>query len=157
MDKKTSAENNSLEIVSWGKKYDVGIESINLQHKKIIDITNQLYQACYAENKVTETVFKESMSRMVEYVRYHFATEQELLKRINYPGYLDHKKEHERLITQILAAVKDFNNGKKFIPNQFVRTLRDWIFNHIAITDKNYALFVTKQKREGLLGKEQLQ
>jgi hemerythrin len=91
------------------------------------------------------------MSRMVEYVRFHFSAEQELLLRVKYPGFQEHKKQHDVLVRDILEAVKGYSEGKKFVPNHFVRTLRDWILGHIAHFDKLYASYIVTQKKKGLL------
>ena len=148
--------NNSFEIVQWEAKYATGIEIIDIQHKKLVDLTNELYRACLSRDASVEEMFKEAMGRMVEYVRYHFSEEQDLLQRINYPDYHDHKKQHDTLVMQILSAAKGYNEGKKFVPNNFVRTLKDWVFGHIAVSDKIYSGYVHEQKKKGLLTDEQL-
>ena len=142
---------NEMEIVTWGDKYAVGIASIDKQHRELVDLTNKLYYACLTRNEDIDAAFKTTMSRLVEYVRFHFSDEQVLLERIKYPNYTDHKKEHDKLIRDILKAAKDHSAGKKFIPNQFVRTLKDWIFGHIAVTDKIYSAYVNEQRKKGLL------
>jgi len=93
---------------------------------------------------------------MVEYVRFHFGAEQVLLQRIKYPDYQEHKKQHDILIRDILEAVNEHNKGEKFVPNQFVRTMRDWILSHIAIADMQYVLYIADQKKKGLLSDEQI-
>jgi hemerythrin len=60
------------------------------------------------------------------------------------------------MVKDILEAAKDYNEGKKFVPNTFVRTLKDWVFGHIALSDKIYAAFVADQKRRGLLSERQI-
>ena len=47
--------------------------------------------------------------------------------------------QHELFIKEILNAVNAYKNGKQFVPNSFVRFLRDWLFNHILIDDKEWA------------------
>ena len=143
-------------LVEWSEKYSVGIDMINRQHRELVNQTNQLYKACLARDKELDNVFREAMSSMVEYVRFHFTAELELLQRIKYPKYQEHKKEHDGLIMKILGAAKDFNEGNKFIPNNFVRTLKDWVFSHIAVYDQLYAAYVNEQKRKGLLTDEML-
>ena len=144
------------EIVTWGESYATGIELIDYQHKELVKLTNQLYQACLAGNEVVEAVFKAAMSKMVDYVRFHFTAELELLKRIDYPDYNSHKKQHDTLVMNILEASKEYGDGKRFTPNNFVRTLKDWVFGHIAVSDKFYAAYVSEQKDKGLLTDEQI-
>jgi hemerythrin len=149
-------EDNSLRIVFWEGKYATGIEVIDAQHRKLIDITNELYRACLSSSQTLDAAFKESMSRMVEYVRTHFTTEQELLQRIGYPKAYEHKLQHDTLSRQILEAAENYGKGKKFVPNNFVRTLKEWIFGHIAVSDKIFSDYIKEQKRKGLLSDSQL-
>ena len=146
----------TAEIVAWGPMYATGIPLIDFQHKELVSLTNQLYRACTMGEDALQTVFKEAMSRMVDYVRFHFAAELKLLEAIQYPEFPNHKKMHETLVGSILEAVKEQKEGKKFVPNNFVRTLRDWVFGHIAIEDRKYSLYVAKQKRLGLLTDQQI-
>ena len=145
---------NTEQIVSWDKKYATGIDLIDTQHRKLVSLTNELYRACLSGND--EAVFREAMKSMVSYVRFHFSAEQKLLERINFPGYLSHKKQHDTLVKNILDTVKDYREGKPFVPNNFVRTLKDWIFGHIAFNDKIYAAFVADQIKQGLLSGRQI-
>jgi hemerythrin len=143
---------NNPNIVVWDEKYATGIKLIDDQHKELISITNELFQACLDGENVVKDVFKETMGRMVDYVRFHFGAEQELLQRVKYPDYQEHKKQHDTLVMQILSTVKEYNEGKKLAPNQFVRTLRDWILSHIAHYDKLYASYIANQLKNGLIG-----
>jgi len=144
------------EMVSWSDNYATGIELIDAQHKELVNLTNELFRACLTGREAVKAAFKEAMSRMVDYVNFHFTVEMELLARINYPGLAGHKKQHDELIKKILAASKSFDGGRKFVANKFVRTLKDWIFGHIAISDKKYADYVADQKSKGLLTDQML-
>ncbi|MCL2184250.1 MAG: bacteriohemerythrin [Treponema sp.] len=143
--------NESLEIVVWEDKYATGISLIDSQHHKLVKLTNQLYLACRKDSDALNTAFKDAMSQMVQYVRFHFNVESKLLEVIGYPEYKSHKKMHDDLIKKILDAVKDFNDGKKFVANQFVRTLKDWVFSHIAVYDKQYSFYILDLLKRGLI------
>jgi len=139
------------DIVVWDDKYATGIHLIDSQHKELISITNELFHACMDREIIQEEVFKETMKKMVDYVRFHFGAEQELLLRVKYPDYHEHKKQHDTLVRQIIEAVKEYNVGKKMVANQFVRTLRDWILSHIALYDKQYSSYIATQLKNGTL------
>ena len=145
------AFNEGNEYIKWGDIYSTGIRQIDEQHKQLVILTNQLYHACLAGDDSVGSVFKEAMSRMVEYVRFHFSAEQKLLEQINYPNCKDHKTKHDALIKDILEMAKEYGEGRKFVPNHFVRILKDWVFGHIAVEDKIYSAFVQEQMKRGLL------
>ena len=141
----------NTEIVSWSDKYATGIELIDSQHHQLVNLTNELYRACLSGGEERLAVFKEAMSRMVDYVRFHFTAELKLLEAVKYPDYNNHKKMHNDLVEEILTASNTYDDGRKFVPNKFVRTLKDWVFGHIAVYDKLYAAFVAEQKTKGVL------
>ena len=144
------------EIIVWSNKYATGIEIIDHQHKQLVTLTNELYTACLARDDALQTAFKKAMSRMVEYVCFHFNAENKLLSAIDYPDCKNHKKMHDALIQKILDAVKEYNDGKMFVPNNFVRTLVDWVFSHIAFYDKQYSYFAAEKIKSGEMTKEKL-
>jgi hemerythrin len=146
-------KNDNPDLVIWDDKYATGIELIDNQHKELVSLTNELFHACIDDNghESIGEVFKETMRRMVEYVHFHFGAEQEMLQRIKYPEYQEHKKQHDAFVRSVLESVKAYNEGKALVPNHFVRSLRDWILSHIALSDKLYASYITAQKKKGLL------
>ncbi|MCL2806200.1 MAG: bacteriohemerythrin [Treponema sp.] len=145
-----------MDMIVWDNKYITGIDLIDSQHKQLVDYTNELYNACLGGDKGINDIFKNTMSHVVDYVLHHFNTELELLKKINFPKYHEHKVMHDTLIKEILSAANDYKEGKQFVPNHFVRILKDWVFSHVAVYDKEYALYVKDQKRLGLLTGEML-
>jgi len=152
-----SYSDDDFSLVSWDEHYSTRILLIDNQHQELVRITNELFDACRAGNDKAVSAFKELIPHMVDYVKFHFKTEQDLMERINYPECKSHLVQHDELIRDILAAAKDFDDGKKFVPNRFSRTLKAWILSHVAVYDKAYALFALDQKRKGLLTDEQLE
>jgi hemerythrin len=140
----------STDLIQWSDRYRIGIPLIDEQHKKLIDMTNTLYTGCLAGDETAKAYFLKAIHGAVDYVRFHFSTEEKLLERINYPGIAAHKKEHENFVKEILQQVQAFQAGKKFVPNIFVRYLRDWVLTHIAVSDKLYAAHLMDMKKQGV-------
>jgi hemerythrin len=150
-------EDHEVSAISWNDNLSVGIELIDNQHKNLITLTNQLYQACTRGGDKREVAFKDVMSGMVNYVRIHFTTEQELFKRINYPHHAEHKREHDNLTVKVIEASQEYAEGKKTVANDFARYLKDWILSHIAHSDKLFAYYIADQKKKGLLTDKEME
>ena len=149
---KNGISNDSQVLVEWHDRYSVGIPKIDEQHKELLRLTNELYASCLKDNDEEAKVhFKSTIGAIVNYVSEHFGAEERLLQRINYPGYAAHKQEHDNFVKKVLEQVKDFSEGRSFVPNNFVRYLKDWILGHIAMSDKLYSEYIFKLKREGKL------
>jgi hemerythrin len=142
---------DQIRIVEWDESYSLGIPIIDRQHKKLIDMTNTLYEGCLAGDNTARTYFMRTIHDAVEYVQYHFTSEERLLRRIGYPDFAAHKKQHEDFVRKIIEEVRSFNDGKRFVPNNFVRFLRDWVLAHIAVSDRLYAKYLLSLKKQGLL------
>jgi hemerythrin len=138
-------------LVEWDNRYSVGIPLIDDQHKELIKLTNNLYKSCLAGEETARVNFLVAIKGTVDYVKYHFSAEEQLLQSVNYPELTAHKKEHELFVKHILEEVQSFNGGKKFVPNLFVRYLKDWILSHIAVEDRKYAAFFLDLKKQGAL------
>ena len=130
-----------VNFVTWDASYEVGIEKVDKQHKHLVSLTNELYNACLGEKGELEEKFKEVMKELVEYVMIHFKDEEAIMEEIDYPDIAEHKQKHEKFVKEILVSVNAYKNGKQFVPNAFVRFLRDWLFNHILLTDKEMAKY----------------
>ncbi|MGP1577414.1 MAG: bacteriohemerythrin [Treponema sp.] len=126
-------------FVSWNSSYDLGIDVIDKQHRHLVNLMNQLYNACLEDKGVLDETFKLVMKELVDYVLFHFSAEEKLMESIHYTELKAHKQTHEHFIREVLASVQAYQKGKQLVPNTFVRFLRDWLFNHILLDDKAWA------------------
>ena len=136
----------------WDDRYSVGIPLVDSQHKRLIEMANELYDACRLNDNFAEIQFKQTVHGAVAYVRYHFSTEEQVMKRTSYPEYAAHKKAHEDFILELLKNVKDFETGKKFVPYNFVKFLKQWVLSHVALIDSKMGHYIVELQKSGRLG-----
>jgi hemerythrin len=137
------------EFVEWHNSYSIGIPLIDEQHKELINLTNKLYESTLGSMSNSKVVFMRTIRGAVDYVGYHFSTEEMVMQRVHYPDLPTHKKEHADFVLEVLKEVEDFKSGKKYTPNAFVRYLKDWVLAHIAVSDKRLGEYLVKLKRRG--------
>ena len=140
-------------IVKWNDSYSVGVKVIDEQHMKLIRLTNKLFGSCMSgqERTKTDSIFMDVVHEVIDYVGYHFSTEEKIMERIDYPEYKMHKHEHVAFVKEVLIKVEDFNFGKSNAALTFVYYLRDWILHHIAINDKKLGNSLLEMRRNGNL------
>jgi hemerythrin len=142
---------NTDDFIKWEDRYLINIPLIDDQHKELVRLTNELYRGCLMGDDAARSYFMLTVRGLVDYVTHHFSTEEKMLENVKYPGFETHKSQHEEFTRKILEDVKNFQNGKKFVPNVFVRYLKDWILSHIAMEDKRYAEYILNLKKQGRL------
>jgi hemerythrin-like metal-binding protein len=114
--------------------FSVGVNEIDNQHKKLIDLINQLNDAMHA-GKGAEILGK-VLSELVNYTVYHFNYEESLMAQHHYDDTPAHKLEHKKFIETVGAFKQKFDSGNAVISVEIMNFLRDWLTNHIMKTDK---------------------
>jgi len=131
-----------MSLISWNQeKFSVGIDDINEQHKKWIALINRLHESLTACDSTIspETAIKE----MLDYTYFHFQHEEDLLQKVQYPGYGKHRLEHKHFILQLEKLERDIANGSHILKTQIMSILKHWLEDHICKSDKSYGSYIT--------------
>jgi hemerythrin len=129
-----------MAFFEWKNDYSVGIAKIDEQHKVLVGFLNELYDSMKAgQGKDT---LGDVLTRLIEYTKTHFATEESLFKLYKYPDYEAHKQKHDKLAVYVLELKEKFDSGKISNPIQITNFLKDWLGKHIMGTDQLYAPFL---------------
>jgi len=129
--------------ITWDDSYSVGLEHIDNQHKELVKMVNDLYGACKVGALKEDIVYMRTVSKALEYARVHFADEEKYMDKVFYPELDEHKKQHEEFVVEIKKSIKLFEYGET-APIELVNFLKNWLLNHIAISDKKYAPYLKK-------------
>jgi hemerythrin len=121
---------------SWQDTYSVNIKEIDNQHKAIIDMLNDLYDAFL--NKEHSQKTGEILDRLTDYANYHFHTEEEYFEMFKYAKRSSHMHEHKIFIEKVKAFREEFNQNPTALTYKIINFLREWLVNHIEISDKEY-------------------
>ena len=135
---------DSRDFIEWDERFMFGIPPIDKQHEKLVQLTNNLHSACLRSKETAHYHFMEAAHKTVDYVRYHFTTEEKLMILVEYPGYGKHKTEHASFVMEILAQTQKYAVNSHLAPNRFVYYLKEWILSHIAVSDKSMAEFIIR-------------
>ncbi|WP_321532376.1 bacteriohemerythrin [uncultured Desulfuromonas sp.] len=139
------------DFIEWSDEISVGIQEIDEQHKKLVNLINRLYEAMtLGEDKVA--VAKDVLNELVQYTIIHFAVEECLFRIFEYPNYRAHCDMHEDLRNQVDEINKKVQNGERLITPELLFFLRKWITNHIMVEDKKYSPFLLKKGMKKSLG-----
>jgi hemerythrin-like metal-binding protein len=129
-----------VNFFKWDKTYNTGITKIDIQHKVIIKVLNELYNVVMINNK--EEKLDDIINELVQYTKYHFNEEEILMKRINFPIEEDHIKKHNDFIEKIKEIIERRKKGDNFIAIDIINFLKDWLIDHILVEDKKYAEYI---------------
>lgn len=129
-----------MPLLQWNDELSIGINSVDEQHKKLVNIINTLNDAL-ADGKAND-VLVNIFDELTEYTAKHFGYEEDMFAQHGYVEAAAHKKEHEALITQVKKLQDKMNAGDFMISLEVMVFLKEWLINHILKTDKAYAPFL---------------
>jgi hemerythrin len=127
-------------IFSWKPSDSVDIALLDQQHQALFEVTQQLYDALSRADGLS--VAEEVFSRLVEYSANHFATEERLMEKHNYPSLKTHRLEHRVFTNKLMVFKKDFRAGNNGVPSSMLPYLQSWIKDHVQRADRQYAEFL---------------
>lgn len=127
-------------LVRWVELYSVGIQQIDEQHKKLIDLLNELWRSMM-DGKGPDHI-GQTLDGLIAYTLTHFEAEEALMREHQYPGYEAHRQQHERLTAQVRTMQTDFKEGHSTTPRELMLFLQGWIVRHIVASDKKYAPYL---------------
>jgi hemerythrin-like metal-binding protein len=129
-----------MAYIDWKPEFSVGITSIDNQHRKLVDMINQLF-AAMSEGK-GQTALEKVLADLAVYCSVHFGTEEKLFIQYGYPETAEHKAIHQKLTTRVAQLQKDVKSGKEHMTLGVANFLKDWLVKHIQQTDKRYSEFL---------------
>jgi len=125
-----------MTYINWGEKFSVKVKEIDEQHKKLIEITNKIHYG-FKNVEIQKTV----INAMTEYAKVHFETEEQYMLQFEFPGYAEHKKEHEELTEKTKAIKNTFERTNCLLSLAILDFLNKWIENHLLNMDMKYVSF----------------
>jgi len=129
----------------WTDELLTGISVVDKQHKEIFDRAEEIMN--FEEDSLKENV-KESFDYLIDYVKYHFKSEEEVMIKYCYDNLDNHKNAHASLMESLYKLHEHFllEGTDQDLLDDFKVLIIKWLINHIDIEDKKFASFVRSVK-----------
>ncbi len=124
-------------FVTWKDEYSVGIETIDEDHRKLLNLINQLQTAVHYN--YGPSFERKALDELIDYTKYHFSREEKFMRECQYPDYAGHKAEHEKMIEKLNDLLSEYDRRGPAGIEQIAHFLRDWLIHHINGSDQEYA------------------
>lgn len=132
-----------MSIFKWNDIYSVKVTEMDDQHKKLLDLINQLHDAMLQRR--AKEVQKRILDQLITYTKTHFGNEERLMKHHSYPGLPEQLTQHEIFVDKLRNWLDDYKEGKLTLSLDMMNFLKDWLINHIQKIDKKYSDFFNQK------------
>jgi len=128
-----------MPFINLEDKYSLGITEIDIQHKKIVEIINQLHQLFSDKETDNTAAINMILQELTEYANYHFKTEEKYFELFNYEKTASHTGMHNQYKGKIDGLVnKHLQREGESIFFELTNFLQEWWIWHINNTDRDY-------------------
>ena len=128
-----------MAYIDWTPELSVSVKQIDEQHQRLVALVNDLHQAM--KQGQGAQVLAETFTKLLDYTKYHFSTEEKLFEQYGYPRAKEHAAQHRDLEHQAAKLQADFDSGKVLVSVQVLEFLKEWVTKHIMGSDKAYSAF----------------
>ncbi|BDU50166.1 bacteriohemerythrin [Haliovirga abyssi] len=136
VERKNKDNYKGKEYINWNSDFIIGIEKIDKEHKSLVDTVNELINAIEL-GKSNEKIYN-IVDFLVKYTAEHFADEEEIMKRENYPGLEEQRKTHKKFVEFAINLQKqlEMEGIKSGTGIKIKKFVGDWIVEHIKGMDR---------------------
>lgn len=120
--------------IQWEAKLETHHPLMDEQHRRIAETFNALYVAMQRNETISA-----HLVALKEITVEHFQMEEELMERLAYPGALNHKELHTKMVTQLSDLVRRHLAGIVSISFPTMHILEGWLVEHILGEDMRLA------------------
>ena len=128
-----------MALMEWSPLFSVKVKKYDDQHKKLIDLVNQLHDAMKAGEG--NTMLGVVLQSLLAYTGSHFSDEEKMMQTHNYPDYAKHKAVHDSLVKKVLELQQKFQEGNAMLTMSVMSFLKEWLVTHIQGEDKKYGIY----------------
>ncbi len=121
--------------LQWTPALSVGVDEIDDQHRELFRRAARLLDGL---KKGEPEEIGGLIDFLYEYAVTHFGAEEDFMRQSRYPGYLRHKAEHDRFISDLLALASehDRKGPGAFMALKVNHWLVQWLTQHVSGTDR---------------------
>jgi len=128
-----------MAFVIWDTTLDVGVSHFNEDHRRLVGFINDLHGGIVSGLGIAQMTY--ILDGLIDYTKNHFAREEEMMAKHDYPDIKAHRREHYELMKQVAEFSARLGEGKASFTLELMSFLKDWLVNHIKVTDMKYRGF----------------
>jgi hemerythrin len=130
-------EGGGSAVLRWQDEHRTNVHRLDNHHRRLFELANAV--ADIAASGGDPRNVADALDALIAYSRYHFREEEYLLKRNGYPEVDAHRREHERMMVELMAFGATVIAGDDHdVPG----TLERWLLGHILDHDNAVGRFL---------------
>lgn len=141
----------SFQPIEWVDSMATGIETIDRQHRFLIDTLQQANEKLLQDEN--DALLGEIAKVLLSYALTHFETEEELMQRYGYEAACPedahaHVAQHRDFSRRVVALRDQLREGREVSRIEVLRFLNHWLRDHVLGIDRRLGEFLRQVMTE---------
>lgn len=125
--------------LQWDKKFDVGHERIDFEHRIFVGLIRDL--SVESEQNPRGPRSERILREIYKYAEFHFISEENIMVDVGYPGLAEHQRSHGMILSQFKDMIHQYRAGQNRAED-IVSFLFQWFALHTTTEDKRIAEYI---------------
>lgn len=122
--------------IVWEEKYSVGIDAIDKQHEKFIEILNRLSEAFLMKERDGKLL--SVLNELEAYAEQHFTFEEKYFREFGYDATDEHTAHHDEYREKVRMFKGRLESKDPTLEYDLFLFVETWLIRHIQKEDKKY-------------------
>ena len=131
-----------MKDIVWDEILSVGVEEIDEDHRKLLNIFNILNHSVMAEE--SSDYLAATLAELINCTVWHFSHEERLMLKHRYEGIEEHKAEHQELINSAKELQQEILQADKPMVDEHIEFLERWLTEHILTADLRLGSYLSQ-------------
>ena len=118
----------------WQSDFETGVASVDQQHKRLVQLVNKLHDA--VEDSLDHTQIQETLNELVDYTRFHFADEEQLMIELQDHDVTGHQRQHQFFVSELTNLMIKYGESGNLTGLQLTAFLKGWLQEHFLKEDR---------------------
>ena len=123
-----------MPVLEWSPELEIGIFELDLQHRSLVSIANQFYDAIEAGRP--EHTINWILEEFLVYINMHFQTEEQYMRRYKHPDTPKHQEEHAEMLKAMRRFKRKLKAGED-VAEEVMGFLQKWLAGHLTGFDRS--------------------
>ena len=131
-----------MKDIVWDEILSVGVDEIDEDHRKLVNIFNSLNHSVMAEE--SSDYLAATLAELINCTVWHFSHEERLMLKHRYEGIEEHKAEHRELIKSAKELQQEILQADKPVVDEHIEFLERWLTEHILTADLRLGSYLSQ-------------
>jgi hemerythrin len=122
-----------MALIEWSKNFEIGVPAIDREHRELVALVNRVYGRLIAPG--SDITISDFLGEIHARIAAHFESEERLMRARRYDQLEAHAAEHERLLDEIRAMIRDYEHQREYDELRFAARLSEWFSKHFQSHD----------------------